>query len=188
MLSLRSILAVARLALLPSPASLGPLVAGVVVGLATAVGFGFSPLLKLPNVSVLGILRGEEGVSPPSAWLTIGLVVLTIGGLIFWQADETVLTLWVLGLIVCLVLGLTAGGWLILSLVMKVPISRPTTRYAISAAGNRRGVGVMQIRAFGLGITAMLMVTVMRMQLMDGWTSSLPRDTPNRFLTDIQPS
>ena len=186
--SLLSILAEEKLGLSLAPPSLGPLLAGVIVGLVTAVGFGLAPLLKLPTVSVLGILRGEEGVPPPSAWLTIGLVVLTIGGLIFWQADETVLTLWVLGLIVCLVLGLTAGGWLILSLVMKVPISRPTTRYAISAAGNRRGVGVMQILAFGLGITAMLMVTVMRTQLMDGWTSSLPRDTPNRFLTDIQPS
>ena len=134
--SLLSIFAEEKLGLSLAPPSFGPLFAGVIVGLVTAVGFGLAPLLKLPNVSVLGILRGDEGVAPPSMWLTIGLVVLTIGGLIFWQADETVLTLWVLGLTVCLVLGLTATGWLILWLLMKVPVSRPTARYAISAAGN----------------------------------------------------
>ena len=48
-------------------------------------------------------------------------------------------------------------------------------------------MGVMQVLAFGLGITALLMVTVMRTQLMEGWMNSLPSDTPNRFLMNIQP-
>ena len=48
-------------------------------------------------------------------------------------------------------------------------------------------MGVMQVLAFGLGITALLMVTVMRTQLMEGWTNSLPSGTPNRFLMNIQP-
>ena len=48
-------------------------------------------------------------------------------------------------------------------------------------------MGVIQILAFGLGITALLMVTVMRTQLMEGWINSLPSDTPNRFLMNIQP-
>ena len=48
-------------------------------------------------------------------------------------------------------------------------------------------MGVIQVIAFGLGITALLMVTVMRTQLMEGWMNSLPSDTPNRFLINIQP-
>ena len=96
--SFLSVLAEEKLGLSLTPPSLWPLLTGVLIGLITALGFGLAPLLKLPTVSVLGILRGEEGVAPPSMWLTIGLVVFTTGGLIFWQADETVLTLWVMGL------------------------------------------------------------------------------------------
>ncbi|GIS89054.1 MAG: hypothetical protein CM1200mP18_17640 [Gammaproteobacteria bacterium] len=40
---------------------------------------------------------------------------------------------------------------------------------------------------FWLGITALLMVTVMRTQLMEGWIKFAPNDTPNRFLMNIQP-
>jgi putative ABC transport system permease protein len=120
-------------------------------------------------------------------WLTIGLAVFTSGGLIFWQADEAVLTLWVMGLTACLVVGLACGGWVILWLVTHIRVSRPTTRYVMSTVGSRRGMGVIQVIAFGLGITALLMVTVMRTQLMEGWMNSLPSDTPNRFLINIQP-
>jgi putative ABC transport system permease protein len=185
--SFLSALAEEKLGFSLGPPSLWPLLTGILVGLITALGFGLAPLLKLPTVSVLGILRGEEGVAPPSMWLTIGLAVFTSGGLIFWQADEAVLTLWVMGLTVCLVVGLTCGGWVILWLATQIPVSRPTTRYVMSTVGGRRGMGVMQVLAFGLGITALLMVTVMRTQLMEGWMNSLPSDTPNRFLINIQP-
>jgi len=185
--SFLSALAEEKLGFSLGPASLWPLLTGILIGLITALGFGLAPLLKLPTVSVLGILRGEEGVAPPSMWLTIGLVVFTSGGLIFWQADETVLTLWVMGLTACLVVGLACGGWAILWLVTQIRASRPTTRYVMSTVGSRRGMGVIQVIAFGLGITALLMVTVMRTQLMEGWMNSLPSDTPNRFLINIQP-
>ena len=182
-----SSLAEEKLGSILPPPPIWPMLSGIAVGLVAAVGFGLAPLLRLPKVSVLGILRGEKGVAPPSMWVTLGLVLLTSGGLIFWQAQETVLTLWVMGLTLCLVVSLAVGGWVMLRLVGRIRVSRPSHRYVISSLGRRLGMGSMQVLAFGLGIAALLMVTVMRADLLDGWMDTIPSGTPNRFLINVQP-
>ena len=180
-------LAESRLGFALPSATIWPLATGVAVGLIAATGFGLAPLLKLPKVSVLGLLRQEQTVAPPSAWLSIGLVFLTTGGLVLWEAKDPVLALWVLGLTIALVIGLSVAGWAALRAIGQIRLSSPTKRYVLSSLARRAGTGTVQVLAFGLGITALLMVTVMRSDLLESWMGSIPPGTPNRFLINIQP-
>jgi putative ABC transport system permease protein len=62
-----------------------------------------------------------------------------------------------------------------------------TWRYGIANL-NRRALGsVVQMTALGLGIMALLLLTLVRGGLLDSWRSSLPPDMPNQFLVNIQP-
>ncbi len=173
---------------LPTP-SLLPLAHGVAVGLVLLVGFALPQLLRLGAVPTLRVLRRElGGVEPVSgaAWLAGAAALLAI---IFWIAADLRLGLMVAGgfgvalgvfaLAARLVLGLAArlraggpaGGW----------------RYGLAALGRRMGGSVIQATALGVGLTALLLLTLIRSDLLDTWRQTAPPDAPNRFVINIQP-
>ncbi len=41
--------------------------------------------------------------------------------------------------------------------------------------------------ALGLGLMALILLTLVRADLLDNWRKGLPADAPNRFLVNIQP-
>src|SRR5262249_40027474 len=51
----------------------------------------------------------------------------------------------------------------------------------------RRGANAVQIVALATGLTAILILTFIRADLLDSWKKRLPPDAPNRFLVNIQP-
>jgi putative ABC transport system permease protein len=46
---------------------------------------------------------------------------------------------------------------------------------------------VTQVAALGIGIMALVLLTLVRGDLLDNWRQTLPADAPNRFLVNIQP-
>jgi putative ABC transport system permease protein len=51
----------------------------------------------------------------------------------------------------------------------------------------RRHLSAGQVVALGLGLTALLLLTLVRGDLLRSWQTSLPMDAPNRFIINIQP-
>ncbi len=52
----------------------------------------------------------------------------------------------------------------------------------------RRGRdSAVQVVAFGLGLTVLLLLTLVRTDLLEGWRETLDSDAPNHFLINIQP-
>ena len=45
----------------------------------------------------------------------------------------------------------------------------------------------MQVVAFGLGLTVLLLLTFVRTDLLEGWRQTLDENAPNNFLINIQP-
>jgi putative ABC transport system permease protein len=66
------------------------------------------------------------------------------------------------------------------------PFFTGSIRYGISNISRRSMHSTIQLIAFGLGVTAVLILTIVRTQLLDTWQSSLPDQTPNFFLINIQ--
>lgn len=175
---------------LPAP-SLMPLAHGLVVGMALLIGFVLPQLLRLGTVPTLRVLRREFDVAEPlssGAW-ALGLAALL--GLIFWIAADLRLGLAVAGGF-ALALGLfalAAWGTLLLATRLKGrgSLRGGGWRYGIAALGRRLLPSVIQVAALGLGMTALLLLTLIRGDLLNDWQRMTPPDAPNRFVINIQP-
>ncbi len=175
---------------LPAP-SLLPLAHGLAVGMALLVGFVLPQLLRLGKVSTLRVLRREFDFAEPvsgAAW-ALGLAALL--GLIFWiAADARLGAMVAAGFAVALgVFALAAWGVLRLAGRLKGQgsLRGGGWRYGIAALGRRMGSSVIQAAALGLGMTALLLLTLVRADLLDNWRKMAPPDAPNRFVINIQP-
>ena len=60
-------------------------------------------------------------------------------------------------------------------------------RFGLANLRRHRTGSVVQVTALGLGLMALILLTLVRADLLDGWRNSLPADAPNRFLVNIQP-
>ena len=61
-----------------------------------------------------------------------------------------------------------------------------TWKYGLASIWRRANTSVIQAVALGLGLMALLTLTLIRSDLLQNWQTSLPSDTPNRFLVNIQ--
>ncbi|MBC8022305.1 MAG: hypothetical protein H7Y14_04260 [Burkholderiales bacterium] len=59
-------------------------------------------------------------------------------------------------------------------------------RYGLANLRRRTGGSLVQIMALGLGLMAMLMLTLVRTELISRWQQSMPPDMPNRFAINVQ--
>src|SRR3569623_1080169 len=174
-------------AVLPAPSWL-PVAAGMAAGLVTVLGFAVPPLLHLKRVPTLRVLRREMGAVPAPSGAAYAVGVLALAALILWQAADLRLGLYVLtgGVATVLELALTAAGLLLL---LRRALGRLVGVWRLGVANMvRRARGsVSQVVAFGLGLLALLVLSVVRMDLLAEWEASLPREAPNRFVINIQP-
>ena len=189
-LLLSSVLAQLMQVQLPPP-SLLPVAHGIAVGAALLAGFVLPQLLRLHKVSPARVLRREliavERVSG-AAWL-VGCAVLC--ALVFWIAADVRL-----GALVVVAFAGALGvfalcAWAVLRLLGRFKgagsLRGGGWRYGLAALNRRIGPGVIQISALGLGITTLLLLTLIRGDLLDTWRQVAPEDAPNRFIINIQP-
>jgi putative ABC transport system permease protein len=139
-------------------------------------------------VPPLRALRRDLGVPPASEWAAAASAAVAVVGLIHWQAGDPALANYIL-LAVGAVLGLLAllgyllvrgAGWL-------QGQTSGVARLGLATLARHRGSTLLQVLGFGLGILALLLLAVVRLDLLRTWEQSLPEGTPNRFLVNVQP-
>ncbi|HPR05409.1 MAG TPA: FtsX-like permease family protein [Denitromonas sp.] len=172
---------------LPAPSIL-PVMHGVVVGLALLLGFVLPHLIGLARVPSLRVMRRElgEGVGPARAAWASGLAVLV--AIIVWVANDVVLGAWIsAGFLAAL------GGFAALSGVGFALLARFALavgggwRQGLLALRRRMGSQVVQATAVGIGLMALLLLTLVRADLLSAWRDTVPPDAPNRFVINLQP-
>lgn len=171
---------------LPGPA---PLFAGTAVALVALAGFALPPLVQLTNVPPLAVLRGDALRTRTSVVLTALAAAGALAGLVYWQAGDPGLA-WRLMLWIALALAALIASALALVALAGVLAARARGVWRLGLAGlaRRRGAAVLTVTGFGLGILALLLLSVVRVDLLEAWRDSLPEGAPNRFLINIQPS
>src|SRR5690554_2005943 len=169
-----------------------PLVYGVVVGFMLLIGFVLPQLLQLRHVSTLRVLRRELGAVEPASGVAWLAGVATLAGLTVWVAGDLRLG--------SLVMTGFAGAfgvfalcaWMVFGLLGKLReqgcLRGGGWRYGMAALSRRTGNSVLQVSALGMGITALLLLTLVRGDLIDTWQNKTPVDAPNRFVLNIQPA
>ncbi|MCX7169558.1 MAG: ABC transporter permease [Proteobacteria bacterium] len=186
-LGLQQILDGLLLVNLPAP-SWQPWAHGLLVGLVLVAGFAAPPLLRLRSVPTLRVLRREWASDETLSWAAYAAGCCALIGLMLWIAGE-------------LRLGAVVVGGFCAALLLYTLLARFLLR-TLSRAGAGAGSGwrigfanlrrhgqasLLQAVALGLGLTALLLLTVARQDLLESWRSKLPPDAPNRFVINIQP-
>ncbi|MFW6340729.1 MAG: ABC transporter permease, partial [Wenzhouxiangella sp.] len=104
------------------------------------------------------------------------------------QLGDARLAAIVLGGSAALAVSLALAGWLaMLGSGLLARRARAAWRFGLAGLQRRRGGGIVQVTALGLGLMALLLLVVVRAELMEQWRGSLPPDTPDHFIINIQP-
>jgi putative ABC transport system permease protein len=171
---------------LPPPGG-RPVLVALLFGLAMVVGFSLPTLARIGRVPPLRVLRRE--LEPPGLanWLTWLLGAGVFYLLMVWQVQDLRLaTAIALAVLVALLL-LMASGRLMLSLLRPLRRTGGTAALGLAALARYPQLTLLQLAGFGLGITLLLLLAVVRVDIIDAWQASLPEDAPNHFLINIQP-
>ncbi len=170
------------------PPSMRPLVLGLATALVTLLGFALPPLLHLRNVPAMRVMRRELGAMSGAGVLVYACGAAAMTLLILWHSGDPRLALSIMvGTLASLGAFALATAGLILLLRRLRPALGARWRFGVLSLTRRPGTATIQVMAFGLGITVLLLLLVVRNDMLAAWESSLPPDAPNRFLINIQP-
>ncbi len=172
---------------LPQPTLL-PALQGFLIGLALLLGFALPPLLQLKHVPALRVIRRDLGPPRERALAAYSVGLAVIAALLVWQAGEVRLGLIVLGGfgVAFVVFGGIAYGALH-ALGRATRGVGLTWRYGLANLRRRAGGNTVQVLALALGLTAILLLSFTRSDLLATWQAKIPADAPNRFIVNIQP-
>jgi len=172
---------------LPSP-GLGPVWLATGSALILLAGFAMPALIQLRNTPPLRVLRHDEMPPPPSRLLVAGTSLLAVSALLYSAIGDGRMLLVVLGgmLVVSLVL-YVAGRLLVLLLGRSRGGVGIAWRYGLANVARRGRDSAVQMVAFGLGLTVLLLLTFVRTDLLESWKQTLDEESPNHFLINIQP-
>lgn len=180
-------LAAARFGLDLPPSDPAALLPGVLLLATLLVASVLPPLSGLLRVSPLRTLRAAAATPGRSArWLLLPVLALPAAGLLLGGPPRLVLilvgALAVAGLLCALLV------WLALrALARLAPRRRGLARIALVRLARRPLLAILQGSALTLSLTALLLATRTGPELLQQWRDSLPPDTPNWFLVNIQP-
>ncbi|HRD48534.1 MAG TPA: FtsX-like permease family protein [Candidatus Contendobacter sp.] len=172
---------------LPAP-SWFPILPALATGFVTLLGFGLPPLLRLRDVPPLRVLRRDLGPVNPRLLALYGPAVAATAALLVWQAGDWRLALYVCAGVAGTAVVLALGAW---GLVEALNLLRGRVgvawRFGLANIARRGPGSAVQVVALGLGLMALLMLSLVRTDLLTSWRASLPADAPNHFLINIQP-
>jgi putative ABC transport system permease protein len=174
-------------AALPRP-SIVPALQGFATGLALLLGFALPPLLQLKNVASLRVLRREVGAPRQGALVGYAIGLATLAALLLWYAGDWKLGLYVIGGFAAAFVSFALVAFVALRLAASLaPFASLSWRYGLANLRRRGRSNTIQILSLALGLTAVLLLTFTRGDLLDAWRGKTPVDAPNRFVLNIQP-
>jgi putative ABC transport system permease protein len=173
---------------LPAPGWI-PVAHGLLVSAVLMLGFVLPQLLRLTRVPPIRVLRREwDAVEATSlgAWI-VG--ALALAALMLWIAEDIRLGVYVVGGFVAACVVFALVGWGVLSLFAHTRWLSGGwgLRYGLAALHRRLGGSVVQTVALALGLTAVLLLTLVTQDLLSSWRRNQSPDAPNQFVMNIQP-
>ena len=171
---------------LPPPGA-WPALAAAASGVVLLFGFALPPLFALSRVPPLRVLRRDLGMPRAGGWVGYALGAAAIALLIGWEAQDAKTAAIMIAGIAALLAVAGAIAWSLISLLRHLPQRGYSWRYGLANLRRRPLASSLQIGALGLGLMALLLLTLVRGDLMRNWRASLPADAPNVFLINILP-
>lgn len=172
---------------LPDP-GLRPVVLASGSAMVLLLGFALPALIQLRNTPPLRVLRHDVMPPAPSRLLVAGLSLAAVAALLYRSVgDPLMLAILVGGIVVIAAALYLVGRGLVASIGRFRSGVGVAWRYGLANVARRGRDSAVQVVAFGLGLTVLLLLTLVRTDLLEGWRQTLDEDAPNHFLINIQP-
>ena len=174
---------------LPAPRLVSAL-QGVTVGLWLLFGFAMPAVARLRNVPPASVLRRDDSPGALRSLVGYGVGAAGFAAIIWWFAGDLQLGATVAAGFLGAFALFALVGWGCLALLgcLRSKLNGSLAlRFALAGLVRRRAATLTQLCALALGLMALLLLTMTRTDLVDGWQRTLPPDAPNRFLLNIQP-
>jgi putative ABC transport system permease protein len=170
------------------PPGLGPVRLATGSALVLLAGFALPSLLQLRNTPPLRVLRHDAMPPPPSRVLIAGTSLLAVAALLYGAiGDARMLLIVLVGMLAVALVLYVAGRVLVAALGRMRGGVGVAWRYGLANISRRGRDSAVQVVAFGLGLTVLLLLTFVRTDLLAGWRQTLDENAPNHFLINIQP-
>jgi putative ABC transport system permease protein len=169
------------------PPTWAPVGFGIGIALVALLGFALPALIRLQDTPPLRVLNRQLAPPPPTAVLLFGAGLLALGMLVWLQARDALLTAYVTGGLIVSLSAFIGIVWLLLRALRQYP-ARGVARFGLARLARAPWTSAMQIAALTLGLTALLLLSVVRSDLVNTWQTQIPDDAPNFFAINIQPN
>jgi putative ABC transport system permease protein len=156
--------------------------------LVLLMGFALPSLIQLRNTPPLRVLRHDAMPPAPSRLLVAGLSLAAVAALLYRSVGDPRMLAILLGGIVVIATALYLVGRGLVALMGRYRSGVGVAwRYGLANVARRGRASAVQVVAFGLGLTVLLLLTIVRTDLLEGWRATLDEDAPNHFMINIQP-
>ena len=173
---------------LPAPGP-GPVLLACGSALVLLVGFALPSMLQLRDTPPLRVLRHDAMPPAPSRLFVAGLSMAAVTAILYSTVGSPQLLAYLLGgIVVTAALLYLVGRLLVAGLGRFRRGVGVAWRYGFANVARRGRASAVQVVAFGLGITVLLLLTLVRTDLLEGWRATMDGDVPNHFLINIQPA
>ncbi len=164
-----------------------PAIHGLLIGMVLLLGFALPPLLNLRSVPALRVLRRDMGASNAQSLSAYALGIFVLSLLFLWKANDLRLGLYIIAGFIAAIIVFGLLGYILVRLLSGMRRQTGSAwRYGLASIKRRSMSSLVQTIALGLGIMALLVLSVIRDDLIDEWKASLPADAPNQFIINIQ--
>lgn len=171
------------------PPSLAAVGGAMLIGFIVLVGFALTPILSLKNVPPLRVLRRDLAPVPARSAIVYTVALLALLAVAPWQARDVTLTIYLLGGCLLAIAALAIAAWLSVRTLGRLRRHVGVSwRYGLASVARRARTSSVQIVALGLGIMAMLLITLVHGDLIAGWQRKIPPGAPNQFVINIPPA
>jgi putative ABC transport system permease protein len=156
--------------------------------LVLLVGFALPSLIQLRNTPPLRVLRHDAMPPAPSRIFVGGLALAAVAALLYRAVGDPRMLVILLGGIIIIAAALYLVGRALVAALGRFRSGVGVAwRYGLANVARRGRDSAVQVVAFGLGLTVLLLLTIVRTDLLEGWRQTLDTNAPNHFMINIQP-
>jgi putative ABC transport system permease protein len=152
------------------------------------IGFALPSLIQLRNTPPLRVLHHDAMPPAPSRILVAGLALAAVAALLYRSVGDVRMLVILLGGIIVIAAALYLVGRILVASMGRFRSGVGVAwRYGLANVARRGRDSAVQVVAFGLGLTVLLLLTIVRTDLLQGWRQTLDENAPNHFMINIQP-
>lgn len=174
------------------PIPLAPIGVALVLSVAMMFALVLPHAWQMRHLSAMNILRRETIMPNMANHIKYLPAVVVMVVAIIWQASSIQVASVMIGVLLGIGLLMIVLAYALIHINARLFEYTATTRtlnsIKIGLLGLKRrlSLSIMQMIGFSIGLTILMLLSLLRNDLIQNWQSSLPEDAPNRFLINIQ--